>query len=128
MSLNYALPDKQRTCFSCPFPKKLFVVVVVIVFFFLRKVLELGTVLKNDNSTNLFRIYRHVIPACQLDIYHIQKETTARNTLFGCKFYGHLASSSKFLIKCIILGSINTPTGTKFIWCTYRSLVVTYFG
>ena len=33
--------------------------------------------------------------------------------------------SSKFLIKCIILGSINTPTGTKFIWCSYRSLVVT---
>eukprot|EP00731_Ephydatia_muelleri_P027266 Em0019g139a len=29
---------KQRTCFSCPFPKKLFiVVVVVVVFFFLRK-------------------------------------------------------------------------------------------
>ena len=37
-----------------------------------------------------------------------------------------LASSSKFLIKCIILGSINTPTGTKFIWFSYRSLYSRY--
>ena len=58
------------------------------------------------NSTNRFEIYRHVILTCHIDTYQVLLNNVCNRYLL------------------IILGSINTLTCTKNIWCSYRSLGV----